>query len=100
MRRTTFWESARARSTDNASQPTAHARGIQKMTSFSVCRVKAHGLPQRCTAKEERSLGVCAHLHRLWRRLVKKISAKACSGKEIAGLKKKKKKKNMMTRKS
>ena len=26
-------------------QPTAHARGIQKMVSFSVCRVKAHGLP-------------------------------------------------------
>ena len=45
-------------------------------------------------------IGVRAHLHRLWRRLVKKISAEAFSGKEIAGLlKKMMMMKNMMTRK-
>ena len=50
-----------------------------------------------------RSLGVRVHLHRLWRRLVKKISAEACSGKEIAGLLRKIMMilmMNMMTRKS
>ena len=31
-----------------------------------------HDLPQEFTAREKRSLGVRAHLHRLWRRLVKK----------------------------
>ena len=46
--------------------------------------------------REKRSLGVRAHLLRLWRRLVKQISAEACSGKEIAGLLKKKMMKMMM----
>ena len=40
------------------------------------------------------NFGDCAHLHRIWRRSVKKITTSTCSNIEIAGLLKKKRKNN------
>ena len=68
-------------------QPTAHVLGIQKMASFSVCRVKAHAWSTVEMYSKRKTITRCLCTPPLTLETFgEKISAKACS-EEIVGLK-------------